>query len=198
VCSSDLIKDPNKIFAGDTLSIPGRNDSFGQRHAPPGPAIRPQPAPSPIDGPRGATSGAFDTARQYLGWNASDLKRSNNAVGRAMEDWVPNNVNCANFVSGVLQASGQISSREHSNSVYGLMHNLDRDQNFRRVSLNDARPGDVVSMRTAHGQHVVMFAGWQNGRPMFIGSNNVNRDGSQRVTISSMRYPIMAIHHYQG
>ena len=193
------IKNADLIYAGDTLNIPGRNDSYGARppadHAA---TIRPQQGPSPVDAPAGRGGSAFDTARQYMGWNARDLKVSNNPVGRAMHDWVPNNVNCANFVSGVLQASGQISSSQHNNSVYGLMNNLDRDPQFRRVSLQNARPGDVVSMRTAHGQHVVMFAGWQNGRPTFIGSNNVNRDGSQRVTISAMNYPIMAIHQYQG
>lgn len=191
------IKNANLIYAGDTLTIPGRSD--GYRPPPPTgqqPSIRPSPGPSPIGSPGGGS--AFDIARQYLGWNAGDLKVSNNPVGRAMHDWVPNNVNCANFVSGVLRAAGQISSGQHHNSVYGLMGNLDRDPNFRRVSLADARPGDVVSMRTNGGQHVVMFAGWQNGRPTFIGSNNVNRDGSQRVTISSMSYPIMAIHQYRG
>jgi LysM repeat protein len=196
------IKNANLIYAGDTLNIPGRSDGFGpsRPNAPQqGPSIRPQPDPSPIDTPPSGRSGdAFNTARQYLGWNAADLKVSNNAVGRAMHDWVPNNVNCANFVSGVLRASGQISDREHHNGVYGLMNNLDRNPNFRRVSLQDARPGDVVSMRTPGGQHVVMFAGWKDGRPQFIGSNNVNRDGSQRVTISGMNYPIMAIHQYQG
>lgn len=191
------IKNANLIYAGDTLNIPGRNDSYKPPPQSPSqqPSIRPQPGPSPVGGPSGD---AFNTARQYLGWNAADLKVSNNAVGRAMHDWVPNNVNCANFVSGVLQASGQISASQHHNGVYGLMNNLDRDPNFRRVSLANARPGDVVSMRTPGGQHVVMFAGWQNGRPTFIGSNNVNRDGSQRVTISPMSYPIMAIHQYQG
>lgn len=190
------IKNANLIYAGDTLTIPGRSD--GYRPPPPAgqPTIRPPSGPSPIGSPGGGD--AFGIARQYLGWNAGDLKVSNNPVGRAMHDWVPNNVNCANFVSGVLRAAGQISSGQHHNSVYGLMGNLDRDPNFRRVSLADARPGDVVSMRTRGGQHVVMFAGWQNGRPTFIGSNNVNRDGSQRVTISAMNYPIMAIHQYRG
>jgi LysM repeat protein len=47
------------------------------------------------------------------------------------------------------------------------------------------------------GGHVVLFAGWQNGRPLFIGSNNVNSDGSQRVSYSQMRYPIMAIHQHR-
>ena len=101
-------------------------------------------------------------------------------------------------IFGTLIASGQIRQNQGSASVYGLMGNLDRDPNFRRVSLSQARPGDVVSMRTPGGQHVVLFAGWQNGRPMFIDSNNVNPDGSQKVTYSSMRYPIMAIHQYRG
>jgi hypothetical protein len=115
-----------------------------------------------------------------------------------MDDWVPNNINCANFVSGCLQTAGLIPKREHNDSVLGLMHNLDRDRHFRRVSLHNARPGDVVSFNTGHSHHVVMFAGWKNGRPLFIGSNNVNRDGSQRITMGHMNYRIMAIHHYVG
>lgn len=114
-----------------------------------------------------------------------------------MQDWVPNNVNCANFVSGTLIASGQIRANQGSAGVYALMGNLDRDPNFRRVSLSQARPGDVVSMRTPGGQHVVLFAGWKDGRPLFIGSNNVNPDGSQRISYSQMRYPIMAIHQHR-
>lgn len=193
------ISNPNLIYAGRTLAIPGARDEFStQRARPPAqaPSSRPTPSGDPTPAPAGS-SRPFDVARQYLGWNARDLKVSGNAVGRAMQDWVPNNVNCANFVSGVLIASGQIRQNQGSASVYGLMGNLDRDPNFRRVSLSQARPGDVVSMRTPGGQHVVMFAGWQNGRPLFIGSNNVNPDGSQRVSYSQMRYPIMAIHQHR-
>jgi hypothetical protein len=142
---------------------------------------------------------AIGTATQYLGWNARDLKVSGNAVGKAMQDWVPNNINCANFVSGVLVASGQIPQREANASVTGLQGNLDRDPHFSRVSLANAKPGDVVSMRTSGGgHHVVMFAGWKNGRPLFIGSNNINPDGTQRISYSQARYPIMSIHHYNG
>lgn len=192
------ISNPNLIYAGRTLNIPGARDEF-TRPTSSRPATRPS-APTQPSGPAPAagSSRPYDLARQYLGWNARDLKVSNNAVGRAMQDWVPNNVNCANFVSGTLIASGQIRQSQGSASVYGLMGNLDRDSNFRRVSLSQARPGDVVSMRTPGGQHVVLFAGWQNGRPLFIGSNNVNPDGSQRVSYSQMRYPIMAIHQYRG
>jgi murein DD-endopeptidase MepM/ murein hydrolase activator NlpD len=190
------IKNANLIYAGRTLNIPGGRDEFSSRPTRPStPATTPSAPSTPA--PAGASK-PFDLARQYLGWNARDLKVSNNAVGRAMQDWVPNNVNCANFVSGTLIASGQIRGNQGSASVYGLMGNLDRDPQFRRVSLSQARPGDVVSMRTPGGQHVVLFAGWKDGRPLFIGSNNVNPDGSQRVSYSQMRYPIMAIHQYRG
>jgi LysM repeat protein len=195
------IKNANLIYAGANLNVPGAKDDFTASKPRPGGS---RPAPSQPSGPSGdstpAPAGAskpYDLARQYLGWNARDLKVSGNAVGRAMQDWVPNNVNCANFVSGTLIASGQIRQNQGSASVYGLMGNLDRDPNFRRVSLSQARPGDVVSMRTPGGQHVVLFAGWKDGRPLFIGSNNVNPDGSQRVSYSQMRYPIMAIHQHR-
>ncbi len=180
------VKNANLIFAGATLNIPGAKDEF----------VAPKPAAlGPV---ATGTSQAFDVARSYLGRNAGDLKRDQTPVGRAMEDWVPNDVNCANFVSGVLQAAGQIDASEHSNSVYGLMAKLDRDASFRRVSLESARPGDVVSFRTPGGQHVELFAGWQDGRALFIGSNNVNADGSQRVSYSQTLYPVMAVHHFVG
>lgn len=193
------IKNANLIYAGRSLNIPGSRDEFTHnRPSRPAPPSTHRPAPSGPDRAPIGTGKAFDIAKHYLGWNARDLKVSGNAVGKAMHDWVPNNVNCANFVSGVLQASGQISARQHHNAVTGLMHNLDRDPQFRRVSLSQARPGDVVSMKTPGGHHVVMFAGWKNGRPLFIGSNNINPDGSQRVSYSQMRYPILAIHQYRG
>ncbi len=199
------IKNKNLIYAGANLNVPGAKDDFtASKPRPSGSSSRPSGGSSGPSGPSGdntpAPAGAskpYDLARQYLGWNARDLKVSSNAVGRAMQDWVPNNVNCANFVSGTLIASGQIKQSQGSASVYGLMGNLDRDPNFRRVSLSQARPGDVVSMRTPGGQHVVLFAGWKDGRPLFIGSNNVNPDGSQKVSYSQMRYPIMAIHQHR-
>lgn len=198
--SNPSIKNANLIYAGATLNVPGSRDEFKSKPASPSRPSGPSAPSAPADNtprPAGASK-PFDLARQYLGWNARDLKTSGNAVGRAMQDWVPNNVNCANFVSGTLIASGQIRQSQGSAGVYALMGNLDRDSNFRRVSLSQARPGDVVSMRTPGGQHVVLFAGWKDGRPLFIGSNNVNPDGSQKVSYSQMRYPIMAIHQYRG
>jgi hypothetical protein len=118
-----------------------------------------------------------------------------------MDDGVGNTVNCANFVSACLEQAGMITNRQHNNSVRGLQHNLDNDKNFKRVSLKDAKPGDVVSMKTGPGlddRHVVIFAGWKNGKPEFIGSNNRNPDHTQKITMSQANYPILSIHQYRG
>lgn len=196
------IQSARLIHAGKTLSIPGRRDDFvaahqRAQHQRAQPQLR---SGSAYDAaPRTAgTSQPLDLARQYMGWNARDLKVSSNAVGRAMADWVPNNVNCANFVSATLIAAGQLRPGQGHAAVRGLMANLDRDPNFRRVSLANAKPGDVVSMRTRGGHHVALFAGWKNGRPQFIGSNNVNADGSQRISYLRSQYPIIAVHQYRG
>lgn len=188
------IKNPDLIFTGAHLRVPGGSDSFGPR---------PAPAPSPDDGfqpsPGAGGSDAYAIARAQLGKNAGSLKLEHSAVGNAMEDWVPNNVNCASFVSGCLQAAGQISHRDYSASSMGLQAKLDQNSNFRRVSLANAKPGDVVTFSTGGGgHHTVMFAGWKDGKPQFIGSNNVNADGTQRITQGGMNYTVLSVHHYVG
>ncbi|WP_342378173.1 LysM peptidoglycan-binding domain-containing C40 family peptidase [Myxococcus stipitatus] len=200
------IKDANLIYTGDTLKIPGAKDGFDAAPGRKGPNLTGgMENPSSVSGPdssgegtKGPKGSPFDIAKSHLGKNAGSLKKEGSGVGADMEDWVPNNVNCANFVSAVLEQAGQISNKQHDNSVMGLMRKLDADPNFKRVSLKDAKPGDVVSMKVGSGEHVVMFAGWKNGKPQFIGSNNVNPDGSQRISYSSMNYPIMAVHQYRG
>ncbi|MFP2925443.1 LysM peptidoglycan-binding domain-containing protein [Pyxidicoccus sp. 3LG] len=196
------IQDADLIYAGKSLNIPGATDGFDPPKGsypgdvPQGPSGA--QGPSGVNGGNAPTGSAFDIAQSHLGKNAGSLKLEQGGVGSDMEDWVPNNVNCANFVSACLEQAGLITNAQHDNSVMGLQAKLDNDPDFKRVSLQDAKPGDVVSMKTPGGQHVVMFAGWKDGKPQFIGSNNVNSDGSQRVTISSMNYPIMSIHQHRG
>lgn len=113
-------------------------------------------------------------AEQFLGRNAGDLKRSGELP--AMQSWVPNNVNCANFVSGCLEAAGLIDKNQASASVAGLTANLEAD-GWKSIPLSEAKPGDVVISNG--GGHVVLYAG--DGQ--FIGSNNVNSDGSQRISM---------------
>lgn len=189
------IKNANLIYAGAQLNIPGRKDSFE-----PAPA-RPASPAAPVSGPgqTGPASSAFAVARAQLGKNAGSLKLEGGALGRAMEDWVPNNVNCASFVAGCLEAAGQITHRDYSASCMTLQAKLDANPNFRRVSLANASPGDVVTFATSGGgHHTVMFAGWANGKPQYIGSNNVNADGSQRITQGYMNYTLLSVQHYVG
>jgi LysM domain/NlpC/P60 family len=204
------IKNADLIYAGKSLNIPGSKDSFEPaKGGKPGSKPGSSTGSSGTNGTQGSqatgtnggkapTGSAFDIAKSHLNKNAGSLKMEKNGVGSDMEDWVPNNVNCANFVSACLEQAGLITNAQHDNAVMGLQAKLDKDPDFKRVSLQDAKPGDVVSMKTPGGQHVVMFAGWKDGKPQFIGSNNVNSDGSQRITISSMNYPIMSIHQHRG
>ncbi|MCY1017590.1 LysM peptidoglycan-binding domain-containing protein [Pyxidicoccus sp. MSG2] len=204
------IKNADLIYTGKSLNIPGSKDSFEpSKGGKPGSKPGSSSGSSGTNGTQGSqatgtnggnapTGSAFDIAKSHLNKNAGSLKLEKNGVGSDMEDWVPNNVNCANFVSACLEQAGLITNAQHDNSVMGLQAKLDKDPDFKRVDLKDAKPGDVVSMKTPGGQHVVMFAGWKDGKPQFIGSNNVNSDGSQRITISSMNYPIMSIHQHRG
>ena len=192
------IKNANLIFAGAQLNIPGRSDSF----EPSKPGHSGGPASTgPVQGPvnTGAGSSAFNIAQAQLGKNAGSLKLESSVLGRAMEDWVPNNVNCASFVAGCLQAAGQIGHGDYSAGCTQLQANLDRNPHFQRVSLANASPGDCVTFQTSGGgHHTVMFAGTKNGVPQFIGSNNVNADGTQKITMGPMNYHVLSVHHYKG
>jgi len=169
-----------------------------------GGAGAPTPTAAPTgkngDATRGPTGEApIDIARSVLNKNASELKTSGR-LSEEMEDWVPNNVNCANFVSAVLEEAGQISKGQHSASVANLRSNLEKDPNFQKTSIDNAKPGDVVIMKTGGDPngHVVIFAGMKDGKPTFIGSNNVNPDGSQKVTQGPMGYEITGVYSFKG
>lgn len=174
------IRDADTIYAGDTLRISGRPDAADAAPA------------AGVEAARGGTvsgANAAAIAEQFLGRNAGELKHSDELP---MQSWVPNNVNCANFVSACLQQAGLIDAAQASASVDALAGNLKGD-GWRTVSLQDARPGDVVLMQRDGQSHVVLFAGFEGGQPRFIGSNNVNPDGSQRISWggASGRYEII-------
>lgn len=191
------IHNANLIYAGALLTLPGARDEFV--HA------RPPPRPAPAGGVHpgggaGGSSAAYQNARAVLGRNISSLKYSG-PLARYLDKWPGNNVCCANFVSACLEKAGQINHHEHNDNVRGLASNLAHDSRWARTSLANAKPGDVVCFDVpgeGHYGHVVMFAGWKNGHPTFIGSNNVNNDGSQRITEGPMGYAIDAIYHFHG
>ncbi|AOH35159.1 LysM peptidoglycan-binding domain-containing protein [Luteimonas sp. JM171] len=167
------ISNPNMIYAGDTLRVSGV-EAAGQGAATAVGAGAVEGTSAALDGANAAA-----IAEQFLGRNAGELKHSNELP---MESWVPDNVNCANFVSACLQKAGLITSGQASASVDQLANNL-RGAGWQPTSLANARPGDVVLMQSGGQSHVVLFAGHDaSGQPKFIGSNNVNPDGTQRIS----------------
>lgn len=207
IAANPQIKNPDLIFPGQKLNIPGGSgggmDSIagGRRGSSGGGSSmvsNSSPSDSGVSGGRGTD--AYNAARSVLGRNISDLKYNGN-LAQYLDKWPGNNVCCANFVSASLEKAGLIKHSEHNDSVKGLAANLRNDRNWSETSLKNAKPGDVVAFNVpGEGpmSHVVMFAGWKNGSPTFIGSNNVNSDGSQRITEGHMGYPVGAVFHYNG
>lgn len=170
------IKDADMIYAGDTLNIggDGRGGGEGGGEGTAGVAgSQGVSGTTPVGG-----NNAAAIAEQFIGRNAGELKYSDDLP---MADWVPNNVNCANFVSACLEKAGVIDASQSSASVDQLANNL-RADGWQNTSLQNAKPGDVVLMQKNGQSHVVLFAGFENGEPRFIGSNNINADGSQQVS----------------
>lgn len=164
------ITNPNLIYAGDSLRL----SADGGTRAAGDTAIGAQAVSGPVAALDGANAAAI--AEQFLGRNASELKHSDELP---MESWVPNHLNCANFVSACLAKAGVITPGMQSASVANLDANL-QGAGWQKVSVANAQPGDVVIMP---GRHVVLFAGHDaNGQPKFIGSNNINPDNSQQVS----------------
>ena len=176
------IRDANLIYAGATLRL---GDSGG-----PGGEAAPTAGIHRVGGTTvGEGGNAAAIAQQFLDRHVGELKHSGELP---MQSWVPDNVNCANFVSACLQQAGMIDAGQASASVDQLAGNL-KGAGWQTVSLQDARPGDVVLMQRDGQSHVVLFAGFDNGQPRFIGSNNVNPDGTQSISWggASGRYEII-------
>ena len=171
--ANSQIKDADLIYAGDTLNIPGVSGGGNANGGAGTAGVDAVKGGGPVSG-----NNAAAIAEQFIGRNAGELKYSDELP---MQSWVPNNVNCANFVSACLQKAGLIDAGQASASVDQLANNLKAD-GWQTVSLANASPGDVVLMQRNGQSHVVLFAGFENGQPKFIGSNNVNADGSQRIS----------------
>lgn len=200
------IKNFDLIFPGQMINMPGGSQSKG-RVMPQGMGNSRTAGSSSMgmdnissQNDSGNGSDAIATARSVLGQNIASLK-NNGPLAKQLDKWPANNVCCANFVSACLEKAGQINHSEHNDSVKGLASNLSNDPRWAKTSLANAKPGDVVCFNVpGEGpmSHVVMFAGMKNGQPSFIGSNNVNSDGSQRITEGHMGYPIGAVYHFKG
>lgn len=188
------IKDPDLIYAGDTLRMPGGGSGNGNGTS----GTQGTSGTTGTSGTSGTqgTSGTAsvtgnevaDLAASFLGRNASELKRSGDLP---MNPNVPNNVCCANFVSAVLQKAGLLN--QHTDLVSGSsktgMGNpasigaILKKLGWEVVPASQARPGDVAIVN--NGGHVELVHSNDNGKIKLIGSNNVNPDGSQRISFGN-------------
>jgi len=168
IAANPQISNPNLIYPGQKINIPGGSSSGSGSVG----GAAPANSATPSNG-----SGAAQIAESFLGRNASDLKGSGELP---MNPNVPNNVCCANFVSAVLQKAGLLSASEHTDRVVTLKTTL-LNKGWTPVSLANAKPGDVVIIG-GDAHHTEIVAKNENGKITLVGSNNRNADGSQRVS----------------
>lgn len=126
----------------------------------------------------GQSANTVSIAESFLDRNASDLKGSGELP---MDGSIPSDICCANFVSAVLQKNGLLSADEHTNAVVELDSIL-RNKGWQPVDMANAKPGDVVIMQRNGVSHTEIVAKNENGKITLIGSNNVNADGTQRIS----------------
>lgn len=177
IAQANGITNPNLIFPGQTLTIPGGTGGAGG----PGGAG----GVTPGTGGGGARGGdVLAIAQQYLGQNASSLK-VNGQDDLPMDANVPSNVCCANFVSAVLIEAGQLPPNLHTNSVSQLNDTL-RQQGWTEVPAGQEQPGDVVIIKGGGVSHTELIA----GPGKMIGSNNSNADGTQKVGYDNLSWAL--------
>lgn len=166
------IANPDLIFPGQHINLPGGGSAGGS---------------AGVGGTAhagGGTGNVAAIAEKYLGQNASSLKGNRND-NLPMNANVPSNICCANFVSAVLTEAGQLPAGLHTDSVSQLNSTL-RARGWTPVSAADAKPGDVVIMQGGGISHTEIVS----GPGQMIGSNNVNADGSQRISHNNLSYAL--------
>jgi cell wall-associated NlpC family hydrolase len=89
----------------------------------------------------------------------------------------------------VLQQAGLLPASAHTNSVDQLDDTL-RARGWTAVDPSQARPGDVVIIQGGGVSHTVMVESNDNGRLRLIGSNNINADGSQQVSVGGAAWAL--------
>jgi LysM repeat protein len=175
IAQANNLSNPNLIFPGQTLSIPGRSGGTGGTGEVGG---------TGATTPGGGTGNVAEIAAKYLGQNASSLK-GNTGDNLPMNANVPSNVCCANFVSAVLTEAGQLPGNLHTDSVAQLNSTL-RSRGWTPVPASEAKPGDVVIIQGGGVSHTEIVS----GPGQMIGSNNVNADGTQRISHGDLSWAL--------
>lgn len=154
----------------------------------------------------GSLEGQFDNpfavANQMLGFNASDNEVSG-LLSQEMQEWVPNDRDCASFVTGALTEAGWVPDSSYTASVLQMTSNLSKDPNFvSTTDLSQLQPGDpiVIQSPSAAYGHAVLYAGQgAAGNHLYVGSNNVNGNGTQQVTYGVLDpAKLLGGFHYTG
>ncbi|WP_404335007.1 phage tail tip lysozyme [Sphingomonas sp. MMS12-HWE2-04] len=173
LAAANHLSNPNLIRPGQQLVI-GGSGAGGTQGA------------GPVTGatPGGGDSNVLAIAQKYLGQNASSLKGNAND-NLPMNAGVPSNVCCANFVSAVLTEAGKLPANLHTDSVAQLNKTL-RSEGWTAVPASEAKPGDVVIIQGGGVSHTEIYAG---GGKM-IGSNNVNADGTQKISTNNLSWAL--------
>lgn len=176
IARANELSNPNLIHPGQTLTIPGGSGSESRD-------------PGAVDGPGATRAGAgtgnvAEIAAKYLGQDASSLKRDT-SDSLPMNANVPSNVCCANFVSAVLTEAGLLPGNLHTDSVAQLNTTL-RDRGWTPVPASEAKPGDVVIIQGGGVSHTEIVS----GPGQMIGSNNVNADGTQRISRDNLSWAL--------
>lgn len=177
LAQTNNIANPSLIFPNQTLTIPnGTGGTQGNGSVEGG---------SPVGGtPGSGSSDVAAIAEKYLGQNASSLKVNRND-NLPMNANVPSNVCCANFVSAVLTEAGKLPGNLHTDSVAQLNSTL-RARGWTPVPASEAKPGDVVIIQGGGVSHTEIVS----GPGQMIGSNNVNADGSQRISHNNLSWAL--------
>jgi len=177
IAANTQFSNPDLIFPGQKVHLPGTGASGTSGTSTTGTSTTGTSASGSASASGVDAGGVLGLAQSFLGRNASDLKVSGDLP---MESWVPNNVNCANFVTAVLQKAGVINW--HDNTVSGAASRLKAD-GWKVVPASQAKAGDVCILN--YGGHIELVASNNNGDIKLIGSNNINADGSQQVSYSN-------------
>jgi LysM repeat protein len=176
LAQANNISNPNLIFPNHTLTIPNGTGGSGGGSAVEG--------GSPVGGVGSGSSDVARIAEKYLGQNASSLKLNRNDA-LPMNPNVPSNVCCANFVSAVLTEAGKLPGNLHTDSVAQLNSTL-RARGWTPVPASEAKPGDVVIIQGGGVSHTEIVS----GPGKMIGSNNVNADGTQRISHNNLSWAL--------
>jgi hypothetical protein len=163
------------ITSGKDVVVKGGPKVLLNPKDPPKPAKKPPPLKKAKPEPKPATpkgTGANEEAQKFLGQDEATLQADHVTLP------CPYGESCANFVTSMLARTGAIKSSSRTLSVPTLLATLQDDYGWKKVSPEDAKPGDVWIVcqypSPPNEQHTEIVHSNDNGHITLIGSNNTS------------------------